>query len=116
MGRSLGLKVNEEDVVELAEYLRQELTTDEVAELEHEQMKIILEEHSGEEEQVVKRVNVSSADKKEVCSKWSEVQAFIEKHHPNKTVTSRAVDSLNDNVVPFLENYLDCFLVQNTSH
>ncbi|XP_060794322.1 tigger transposable element-derived protein 1-like [Neoarius graeffei] len=122
IGKSLELEVNEEDVVELLEDHKQEPTTEELVDLQREQVKVMQEEHSGEEEEEV--VDASSAEIKAICNKWSEVQAFIEKHHPDKTVASRAVDILNDNVMAHFRKItqqrkrqvsLDRFLVQNTS-
>lgn len=96
IGKSLELEVNEDDVVELLEDHSQELTPEELIELQLEQVKAMEEEHSAEEQDVP---DASTAEIKDIGSKWSEVQAFIEKHHADKTVTRRAVEILNDNVM-----------------
>ncbi|XP_060681089.1 uncharacterized protein LOC132815825 [Hemiscyllium ocellatum] len=93
----MGLEVEEDDVMELVEDHRQEISTEDLVELQQEQVKVIQQEHSGEEEE--EREGVSSVQIKDICSKWSEVQAFVERHHPNKTMTNRAVNILNDSVI-----------------
>ncbi|GCC24859.1 hypothetical protein chiPu_0003262 [Chiloscyllium punctatum] len=98
------LEVDEDDVAELVEDHRQELSTEDLVELQQEQVKVMQREHSGEEEE--EREDVSSVQIKDICSKWSEVQAFVERHHPNKNVTNRAVNSLNDNVMSHFRKIL----------
>lgn len=108
--------------MDLVEDHRYKLTTGELTELQCEQIKGMLEEHSGEKEEEV--VDVSSAEIKEIYSGWNKVQGFIKKHHLNITMPGRAVDISNVNVVPFLENYLakkktnfsGLFSCVNTSH
>ncbi|GCC35790.1 hypothetical protein chiPu_0014278 [Chiloscyllium punctatum] len=75
LGQNLGLEVEEDDVAELVEDHRQELSTDDLAEVQQEQMKVMQQEHSGEEEDD-EREDASSVQIKDICSKWSEVQAF----------------------------------------
>ncbi|GCC31773.1 hypothetical protein chiPu_0010234 [Chiloscyllium punctatum] len=100
----MGLEVDEDDVAELVENHRQEFSAEDLVELQQEQVKVMQEEHSGEEEE--EREDVSSVQIKDICSKWSEVQAFVERPHPNKTVTNRAVNILNDNVVSHFRKIL----------
>ncbi|GCC22655.1 hypothetical protein chiPu_0001043 [Chiloscyllium punctatum] len=88
LGQNMGLEVDKGNVAELVEDHRQELSTEDLVELQQEQVKVMQQEHSGEEEE--EREDVSSVQIKDICSKWSEVQAFVERHHPNKTVTNRA--------------------------
>ncbi|GLV40780.1 hypothetical protein CBL_13717 [Carabus blaptoides fortunei] len=95
---SLGLEVNEEDVVDRVENHRLVLNTEDFVESQREQMKVMQEELSGEEKEEM--ANVSSTEIKEIFSKWNEVQVFIEKQYHDKTGTSRAVDILNDNAMP----------------
>ncbi|GLV40781.1 poly(A) binding protein [Carabus blaptoides fortunei] len=96
---SLGLEVNEEDVVDRVENHRLVLNTEDFVESQREQMKVMQEELSGEEKEEM--ANVSSAEIKEIFSKWNEGQVFIEyQQYHDKTGTSRAVDILNDNAMP----------------
>nr|XP_020670660.1 tigger transposable element-derived protein 1-like [Pogona vitticeps]XP_020670661.1 tigger transposable element-derived protein 1-like [Pogona vitticeps]XP_020670663.1 tigger transposable element-derived protein 1-like [Pogona vitticeps] len=95
MGEGMGLDVSEEDVEELIEEHKEELTTEELAELQTEQRKALVEEFSTQEE----ALRVSSEEIRSICMKWNECQDFFEKHHPNRTVTGRALDMMNDKVV-----------------
>ncbi|XP_060679998.1 tigger transposable element-derived protein 1-like [Hemiscyllium ocellatum] len=104
LGQNMGLDVDEDDVMELVEDHRQELSMEDLVELQQEQVKVMQQEHSGEEEE--EKEDVSSVQIKDICSKWSEVQAFVERHHPNKTVTNRAVNILNDNVMSHFQKIL----------
>ncbi|KAF2361995.1 DDE superfamily endonuclease domain [Trinorchestia longiramus] len=104
MGKNLGLEVNKKDVEKLVEEHRQELTTEELIDLQHQQDTVMQEQLLGEKNKDM--LNVSSALIEEICCKWNEVQAFIEKHHHNKTVTNRAVNILNDNVMQYFHKIL----------
>lgn len=67
---------------ELVEDHNEELTTEELLELQNEQMKVVPEEHSSEEGD--NKEDVTTAKINKIRRKWSDVQEFIEKHHPNK--------------------------------
>ncbi|KAM6467107.1 uncharacterized protein PHA67_012646 [Liasis olivaceus] len=75
---------------------KEELTTEELAELQSEQQKALGQEHSTEEEE--DREEVSSEVIQSIMAKWNECQDFLEKHHPNRTVTTRALNMMDDNV------------------
>ncbi|KAF7237279.1 Guanine nucleotide exchange factor VAV2 [Varanus komodoensis] len=73
-------KISREDI--------EELTTEELAELQSEQQKALAEEDpTGEEED---REEASSDVIQSIMKKWNECQDFFEKHHPSMTQ-----DSLN---------------------
>ncbi|GCC27658.1 hypothetical protein chiPu_0006084 [Chiloscyllium punctatum] len=67
LGQNMGLEVNEDDVAELVEDHRQDLSTEDLVELQQEQVKVMQQEHSGEE--VEEREDVSSDQIKDICSK-----------------------------------------------
>lgn len=90
---SMGTEVDIENV----ENHTEELTTEEPVKLQNEHMNVIQEEHSSENDEDMEEASITLI--KEICGKRSDVQAFIEKHHPNKTVTNRAVNILNENVM-----------------
>ncbi|KAF7248765.1 Myocardin-related transcription factor B [Varanus komodoensis] len=81
----------------------EELTTEELAELQSEQQKVLAEEDSTEEED---REEVSRDVVQSVMKKWNECQDFFEKHHPNITVTNRVLTLMNDNVVSHLRRVM----------
>ncbi len=41
-----------------------------------------------------------------MCSKWSELQEFVEKHHPNNVVANRAINLFNDNAMSHFRKFL----------
>ncbi|KAM6467503.1 uncharacterized protein PHA67_012932 [Liasis olivaceus] len=97
MCKSMGLDVDRADIEELVEDHKEELTAEELAELQSEQQKALVEEHSTEEEE--DREEVSSDVIKSIMEKWNECQDFFEEHHPNITVTNRVLNQMNDNMV-----------------
>ena len=61
---------------------------------------------------------------KDMCAKWSELQSFVEKYHPNKAVASRVCNTFNDNALSHFrqiiqrhqkQTSLDRFFVQQGS-
>ncbi|GCC45015.1 hypothetical protein chiPu_0028859, partial [Chiloscyllium punctatum] len=66
LGKSMGLEVSEEDVEELVEDHKNELTTEELQHLHKMQQEEVAEEISSEEEKGAGG-NISSAEIKELC-------------------------------------------------
>ncbi|XP_066531040.1 tigger transposable element-derived protein 1-like [Hoplias malabaricus] len=94
LGNSMGLQVNEDDIEDLVQEYSLELTTEELKELQQQQqqsevLKAWEEEAGGEEDVTTKEI-------KEVLSLWERVREFIEKKHPEKVSTGRALDLCND--------------------
>ena len=56
-----------------------------------------MEEMSSEEEEG--REDVPTSLICEICAKWGEVQSFVERYHPDKAVTSRSINTFNDNAM-----------------
>lgn len=121
LGKNMGLEVDGNDLEELIEDHSGELTTDELVDLQNEQLKTLKEEQSSDDEEPV---TVSTARIKEICSKWADVEDFIVNHHPNKLVANRAVNLMNDNAMAHFRKILqqrkrqislDSFLVQKDS-
>ncbi|XP_023235463.1 uncharacterized protein LOC111634854 [Centruroides sculpturatus] len=98
IGKSLRVEVDDADVEELLKDHQNELTTEELIAMQEEQMKVLQEEHSSEESEKA-REEITSAEIKEICRKWNDVQEFIEKHHPNKVVANRVINLMNDSVL-----------------
>ena len=42
----------------------------------------------------------------EICAEWSEVQSFVERYHPDKTVASRSINIFNYNAMCHFRNIL----------
>nr|XP_053640490.1 uncharacterized protein LOC128694409 [Cherax quadricarinatus] len=98
-------KVSDGDVEELVEDHREELTTDELQELQLEQHQTTAEELASEEED--EGVDeVPSSNIKEICAKWKQLQSFVEKYHPDPTETSHICNMYNDSVVSHFRKIL----------
>ncbi|GCC33435.1 hypothetical protein chiPu_0011904 [Chiloscyllium punctatum] len=98
LGKSMGLEVSGEDVEELVEDHKNELTTEKLQHLHKMQQEEVAEEIASEEEKGTSE-NISSAEIKELCFLWSKIQAIVEKWHPNKAVVNRSINMFNDNVI-----------------
>lgn len=97
MGKNMGLEVNSDDIEELVKDHDEELTTDELVTLQNEQHKVLTEEQSSEEED--EREMIKSDVLKDIIGKWNGCQNFFEKHHPDKTLTNRVLNMMNDHVI-----------------
>ncbi|XP_033011520.1 tigger transposable element-derived protein 1-like [Lacerta agilis] len=96
------LQVNSDDVEELVEDHKTELTTEELQNIPTEQQQAATEEISLEESREI----VSTALIKEMCAKWAEVQSFVEKYHPDKAAVSHATNTFNDNAISHFRQIL----------
>jgi len=97
LGKSMGLEVDEGDVNELVEEHSEELSTEQLKELQEMQHTEVLEEIGGsaveieEEEEVI-----STKEIQEMLGMWEKISEFIEKKHPEKVATGRALALCND--------------------
>ena len=80
LGKNIGLEVNNEDVEELLEDHKDELSMEELEQLQKQLQKATVEEMSSEEG----REDVPTSLIREICAKWGEVQSFVERYHPVK--------------------------------
>ena len=92
LGKSMGLEVDDEDVEELVEENRAELSTKKLQELQKKQQQTVAEEISSGEKGEGRKSTVLV---KEMRGKWVEVQNSVEKYHPDKALTSQNVDLFN---------------------
>ena len=106
LGKNMGLEVNNEDVEELLEDDKDELSTEELEQLQKQLQKAMVEEMSWEEEEG--REDVPTALIREICAKWGEVQSFVERYHPDKAVATRSINMFNDNAMCHFRNILKC--------
>jgi len=83
LGKNMGLEVNNEDVEELLEDHKDELSTEELERLQKQLQKATVEEISSEEEE--EREDVPTSLIREICAKWGEVQSFVERYHRDIT-------------------------------
>ena len=104
MGQNLGLEMDNSDVEELLDEHRVELTTEELQHLQEEQKKTLTEDISSDEDEG--RKDASTAEIKEFCAKWNEIQNFVELYHPDKAASCRIVYSFNDGVVSHFRKVL----------
>jgi len=105
LGRSMGLDVNDFDVEELVEGHREELTTEELQELEKNEHKTRNDAlSSGSEEEEIEEAPTSLI--KEIIAKWMDVKNFAEKYHHNKAQTSRNSIVWEDQTMSHFRNIL----------
>ncbi|XP_023230982.1 tigger transposable element-derived protein 1-like isoform X1 [Centruroides sculpturatus] len=102
LGKSMGLEVNNADIEELVKEHSPELSTDELELLQKEQQKEVLKEIPSEEEEGREDVPIALINK--MCAKWSEVQSFVERYHPDNAVASRVINLFNDNAMSHFHN------------
>ena len=94
MGKSMGLKVERDDIHEHLKSHKIELNTEELKHLHEEQQKTLADDPSSDEDEV--RESVPSSLIKEMCAKWWEMQLLVETYHPDTMTANMAVHSLND--------------------
>ncbi|XP_068173267.1 tigger transposable element-derived protein 2-like [Antennarius striatus] len=92
LGNGMGLEVNDMDINELIQEHDEDLTTIEMKDLEAMQYTAVQEESKEEEEAGM----IPSARIKDILGKFQEVLEFVEKNHPEKVFTSRAIALFDD--------------------
>jgi len=105
LGKSMGLEVHEGDVNELIEEHEEELSTDELKELQTMQHTEVLQEISSKEEAEPEEV-ISTSEIKEMLAMWEKLSSFIEKKHPEEVATGRASSLFNDTCLTHFRNIL----------
>ncbi|GIY76762.1 tigger transposable element-derived protein 1 [Caerostris darwini] len=81
LGKSMGLEVEERDVNELIEEYTQELTTEEIQELQLQQHTEVMQEIGFEESE---EEVISTSEIKEILGMWESVSQFVEKKNTQK--------------------------------
>ena len=107
IAESIGLHIDSGDVEELVEEHSEELSTEELQQLLAEQQRMAAEELSeeeGEDQQSVQQISTSAI--KEILKKWTELQIFVEKTHPDSEKANRCIHLLNDNVMSYYTTVL----------
>ncbi|XP_064120817.1 G patch domain-containing protein 1-like [Macrobrachium nipponense] len=91
----MGLVVDEDDINDLLEEHQEELTTDDLKELEAMQHNVIQEEFSssGEEEE---EDSMTTAAIKDALASFHKVQSFVEKRHREKAYTGHLLAQFNE--------------------
>ncbi|XP_051783372.1 tigger transposable element-derived protein 1-like isoform X1 [Erpetoichthys calabaricus] len=100
LGKSMGLDMDEGDINELIEEHSEELTTEELKELETQQHKEVLQEIREVEEVI------STSEIKKMLGMWEKLSDFIQKKHPEKVATGRAMVLFNDTCLTHFRNIL----------
>ncbi len=106
LGKSMGLEVDDGDINDLVEEHSEELTTDELLQLQEQQHSDAVEEIGSPEEDIVAEKAISTSDIKAVLAKWQDVSEFVEKNHPEKVSTGRAAALFNDTALAHFRNIL----------
>nr|XP_023421853.1 tigger transposable element-derived protein 1 [Cavia porcellus] len=100
----LGLQLDSGDVKEPEEEHSEESSTRELQLLLTEQQRMAAEELSQEEK--CQQLVQSSSEIKEVLKKWTELQTFIVKTHPDRENASHCIHLLNDKVMSYYRTVL----------
>ncbi|XP_033001754.1 tigger transposable element-derived protein 1-like [Lacerta agilis] len=110
LGRTMGLEVTEEDVCELVEEHDHELTTQELVELQAEAMQ---EQASLEEEEATEE-RLSSKELRDICQQWENVQAFAQRHHPDKDPARDLANTFDTRIMSSFREVLKRRMKQQT--
>ncbi|GBL65099.1 Tigger transposable element-derived protein 1 [Araneus ventricosus] len=105
LGKSIGLVIDEREVNDLVEEHSQELTTEELQELQSQQHSGVLQETGFEEEPEVEDT-ISTSEIKEILGMWERVSQFVEKKHPEKVATGLASELFNDTCLTHFRSVL----------
>ena len=105
LGKSMGLMMDERDLNELVEEHSQELTSEELQELQSQQHSGVLQEIGFEEEPELEEV-ISTSEIKEMLGMWERVSQLVEKKHPEKVATGRASELFNDTCLTHFRSIL----------
>ncbi|GBM30944.1 Tigger transposable element-derived protein 1 [Araneus ventricosus] len=105
LGKSMGLVIDERGVNELAKEHSQELTTEELQELQSQQHSGVLQEIGFEEEPEVEDT-ISTSEIQEILGMWQRVSQFVEKKHPEKVATGHASELFNDTCLTHFRSIL----------
>ena len=96
LGRNIGLNVNEEDIAELVEGHDQELTTQELVDLQAEARE------EPEEEEEAERAQLSTSDLKKFLDCWQYVQTIAQQYHEDTNLAMNLSNSYDERIVsPF---------------
>ncbi|GFS72404.1 tigger transposable element-derived protein 1 [Nephila pilipes] len=87
----------------LVEEHTQELTTEEIQELQSQQHTEIMQEIGFEESE---EEVISISEIKEILGMWERVSQLVEKKHPEKVTIGRASDLFNDTCLTHFRNIL----------
>ncbi|XP_068223755.1 tigger transposable element-derived protein 1-like [Palaemon carinicauda] len=98
LGKSMWLEVDEADVNDLVEEHQEELTTQELIELQEMQHLGVLQELSREEE-VEEEDHLSTKEIRDMVAKWQEFSDFMEKRHLDKLACGRALALCDDTCI-----------------
>ncbi|XP_066231912.1 zinc finger MYM-type protein 1 isoform X2 [Saccopteryx leptura] len=103
LGKSMGLEVDEGNVNKLVKEHEEELSTEELKELQMMQHTELLPEISSEEEVESEEV-ISTSEIKDMMAMWEKLSSFIKKKHPEKVSTVRASALFNDTCLSHFRN------------
>lgn len=105
----LGLEANADDVEELVDSHCEDLTTEDLQQLQDENQRaergeIITAGSEGEEEEQQKAITTDEL--KQTLHMWRTIEVTIDKFHPNKTMACSVINTMNDFIMPFFNHLL----------
>lgn len=106
LATDMGLTVDKDDIDELVADHSQELSTEELVELQHISQQELVEENLLDKEEKISEEQQSSSAIREMLKAWETVATHVENYHPNKAVAMRSINLFNDNAVSHFEDIL----------
>nr|XP_020671309.1 tigger transposable element-derived protein 1-like [Pogona vitticeps] len=100
LGRNIGLEVAEEDICELVEGHDQELTTQELVEMQGEAME-------EEEEEDLEGKHMPTRKLKEILGQWQNVQTLAQRYDPNTAKTQWCSNLYDETVMSHFKGMLN---------
>ena len=94
----------EQDVADFVEIHTEELTTDDLMEIQTISHSGVVMEHS--EDVVEHDEELTSREIRDILGKWQEVSDFVKKRHPDKLSTERVVSLFNDTSLTYFREIL----------
>ena len=100
----IGLDVDSNDIAELVTEHSEDLTTEELIELQCA-LEQEVEKQTLSDEEITEEQQQFSAIR-EMLKAWESVSSYVKKHHPNQTEAIRATELFNDNAVSHFQQIL----------
>lgn len=102
MGSSMGLEINEEDVEELVEYHRKELSFEELADLHNKEADVLKQRiafRDEEDEDKETSHSIPAEDRKEVFSCWNKLSKLMKDYHLDTAAVEMGLNHVNDTLM-----------------
>ena len=100
LANNMGLEVDTEDIDDLVDENTEELTTEDLLQLQERDVSV------EKEECIVREKEIPTNAIKELLTKWQDISQFIERTHPENASTHRAISLFDDTALKYYRNIL----------